>query len=306
LLKARLRKKKSSTDGSDPSANSGDLDLNSRVIIRRPGKQGRNGHVSTSSDDDETNNLQKPTKQIQVMMNGLLDNDSDDARSVKSTKSTKSTKSQLDEVSHRRKNKGEKPKSQRSLGKSSSGAGSVDLRRMAKEAHARRMEKDNKSSDGNDSFGSRKSTNSKKGGKKDPLHNLLFKKKKQRDSSMTSDASALNDDFTNTGMDKNHRASEEMTTPPQSPERQIVPYKSSKAKKHQRMSQEQEVERIKLCYSWYGRLLGPTRDAFTRRISGSANMDGLEESDVDLLPWIHNGARLNVSAMTKLMTKDLN
>ena len=65
------------------------------------------------------------------------------------------------------------------------------------------------------------------------------------------------------------------------------------------MSHEQEVERLKLCYSWYNRLGSPTRDAFKRRISGSANMDGLEESDVDLLPWIHNGARLNISQITK-------
>lgn len=62
-------------------------------------------------------------------------------------------------------------------------------------------------------------------------------------------------------------------------------------------------ERRQVCYSWYGRLGQPSRDVFRRHVRSSAgDMDGLTEKDVDLLPWIHSGARINVSAMTKHMT----
>ena len=65
-----------------------------------------------------------------------------------------------------------------------------------------------------------------------------------------------------------------------------------------------ESERRKLCYSWYGRLGHPSRDAFKRRVRASeGDMGGLREQDVDLLPWIHSGARINVGAMTKLFTQ---
>ena len=298
VLKVRLRKKTSSSSGDDDSTA-----LDSKVVRRRSGSKrngrGGGGHVHNSSkytsDDDEGQTFagdsidQRPIKDLELLvkndLNGRSDDD-DDARSYGSARSSRSTKSELDEAGHR-----SRRRRSRSRGRKKSGNNSVDLRRMAKEAAKRRMEREGSLTAGTDdgSVGTHRSTRSTRSSassraKKDPLHNLLMARKSSgsENGSLSSAGSVL-------------------TSPPaeedeESDSLDYSPIRTPKPKV--KYSDAEKKERRQLCYSWYNRVGAPTRDAFKLRLK-AGGMGGLTEDDADLLPWIANGARLNMSEITK-------
>ena len=63
-----------------------------------------------------------------------------------------------------------------------------------------------------------------------------------------------------------------------------------------------EAQRRQIAYQWYMRCGMPRKDDFRRRVLRMEGACDIQPDDVDLLPWIHGGARVNIKQMLLVET----